>query len=72
MIGAMREVEKVKLLDCDLPKIVLAGPLSRKTTFALHITGPYSDVEATNLIRLLELQCLWLKRDANDQGSEKP
>lgn len=59
----MTEYEKVKLLDCDLEKVVLAGPLSRNTTFSLHITGPWTDKEAANLIKQLELQKTWLVRE---------
>lgn len=55
--------EVVKLLDCDLPKLVLSGPLSRTTTYALHMTGPVNVRELDNLIKVLQLNREWLAPD---------
>lgn len=60
----MSAVEKIRLLDSDLPKIVLSGPLSRSTTYALHITGPVNVQELDNLIKILQLNRDWLREDA--------
>lgn len=60
----MSAVEKIRLLDSDLPKIVLSGPLSRSTTYALHITGPVNVQELDNLIKILQLNRDWLRKDA--------
>jgi hypothetical protein len=57
------QIERVKLLDSDLPKCVLSGPLSRTTSYALHMTGPVHPKEFDNLIRVLELYRDWLKQD---------
>lgn len=46
----------VKILDCDLPKYVLTGPLSRETMYTLNVSGPWRPKEINNLIAALELQ----------------
>lgn len=56
-------VQRLKLLDCDLEKRVLSGPLSRVTTYALHITGPLRVTEMDNLIKVLQLHRSWLLED---------
>ncbi len=66
----MTLVEKVKLLDCDLQKCVLSGPLSRTTTYALHVTGPWHSTEIDKLIRLLQLQREWLDKDERESPPE--
>lgn len=58
------QVKFVKLLDCDLPKRVFCGPLSRDTYYSLSISGPVRPAELRNLIKLLELQIEWLAEDA--------
>lgn len=53
----------VTLLKSDLPKTIMAGPCSSETTFTLHVQGPFSSREASNIIALLELQKGWLLED---------
>jgi hypothetical protein len=69
--GRMSDVkrETVKYLDCDLPKLVMSGPLSRNTLYTLHVTGPWRIREAENLIAVLQLHLDWLREDA---ASEAP
>lgn len=57
------QIERVKLLDSDLPKCVVSGPLSRTTTYALHMTGPVNVREIDNLIKILQLHRSWLSKD---------
>lgn len=63
------EYEKVKLLDCDLEKCVMSGPLSRETTFAIHITGPYRSVDVAKIITMLELQKSWIAEREKPRAS---
>lgn len=58
----------VKILDCDLPKYVLTGPLSRDTMYTLNISGPWRTKEINNLIAALELQREWLAADEADEA----
>ena len=47
----------------DPERVVLAGPLSRKTTYALHVNGPYGAREIENLLRMLNLQLEWFRQE---------
>lgn len=58
----------VRLIESDLPKFVLAGPVSLRTTYSLQVTGPWGSREIKNLIRLLELQAEWLVEDEKVDG----
>lgn len=49
-------VVRISLLESDLPKHVLRGSLSMKTTFRLHLDGPCTVVELRRLVRLLQVQ----------------
>lgn len=72
---SVTRIERVKLLDSDLPKCVLSGPLSRTTTYALHMTGPVNVQEFNNLIKILELNRSWLAQDeaaSSRNGEEAP
>jgi hypothetical protein len=60
---SVTQIERVKLLDSDLPKCVLSGPLSRTTTYVLHMTGPVNVREFDNLIKVLQMNRDWLAQD---------
>lgn len=67
----MSMIERVKLLDSDLQKCVFSGPLSRDTTYALYVSGPWRAQQIDNLIKLLQLQREWLTDDEQlGTGSE--
>jgi len=61
----MSESEKrfVTYLECDLPKLVLSGPLGPRTTYAIHVTGPWDSDTSARLIQIVEMQRGWLAED---------
>lgn len=63
--------EKIKVIDCDVPRLVLSGPLSRTTAYTLYINGPWRSKEITNLIESLEMQRQWLESDERAEAVSK-
>ena len=60
-------LEKISLLESDLPKLVIAGALSKSTTFTLRVEGPWTKKAALSLLKLLTIQI-----EIIDDGEEKP
>jgi hypothetical protein len=60
-------IERIRLLQSDLPKYVLSGPLSLSTVYSLNVTGPWGSREIRNLIRMLSLQAEWLEEDERSE-----
>ena len=59
--NAPAERKAVTFLAADLPKLVLSGPASKRTTFALHVTGPVDRKELENIIEVIKLQVTFLE-----------
>lgn len=46
----------VTLLESDLPKLIMAGPLSSRTTYTLRVDGPWGVKELRALLQMLTAQ----------------
>lgn len=64
--------EKVYLLQSDLPKMVLAGPLSKKTTFRLDVNGPWTAKEAKNLLKMISIHIEIMDEAPEKEDSPHP
>ncbi len=49
-------VDRVTLLETDLPKLVIAGQLSRRTSFQVCVYGFFDAKEQQALMRILSAQ----------------
>jgi len=56
-------VRTVKYHESGLEKLVISGPVSKRTTFALHMTGPVDKHELETVIEVISLQIECLKDD---------
>lgn len=64
---ATPEPKTVTFLESDLPKLVISGPASPSTTFALHVTGPVRAKEVNNIIRQLNLHLEFLEEAEKEE-----
>lgn len=56
----------VTYLECDLPKLVLSGPLGPRTMFTLHVNGPWNAATSARMLQIVEMQRAWLLADEQD------
>lgn len=61
MISDRTEVRMVTLLESDLPKLIMVGHASPKTSYSVRVDGPVSSKELRNIIRMIELQAVFLE-----------
>ena len=59
-------VRTVMFHERDLLNLVISGPASKRTTFALHMTGPVDKHELENVIKVIKLQIEHLSDGKND------
>lgn len=66
------KIKTVTYLESDLPKVVVSGPASTTTTFALHVAGPFGIKEARNILKQINLYIEFLEEEeATDASIEK-
>jgi hypothetical protein len=63
MMNQENNVRTVKYHEDGLEKLVISGPASKRTTFALHMVGPVDKHELQTIIKLISLQLECLKDD---------
>lgn len=63
-----QEPKILTLLEADLPKIVMSGFVSKRTTFHLRVVGPFGSKEINNLIRQLQLHLQFQLEDEGEQS----
>ena len=50
------EVQRVTLMQSDLPRCVIAGALSMRTTFSLRVDGYFDAKERIALMKMIQAQ----------------
>lgn len=63
MMNEEHNVRTVKYHEDGLEKLIISGPASKRTTFALHMTGPVDKHELETVIKLISLQFECLEDD---------
>ena len=53
----------------DVNRVVLSGPISTKTTFALGINGPFRSKEVGNIITQLTILKEWFEEDEREKAA---
>jgi hypothetical protein len=66
------QIRYVTLLESDLPKLIFAGQLSKRTSFQIRVDGPFEAHEQTAVRAMLDAQLAILQEPSPAASSLSP